>query len=113
MKKFSFIAIIFILTGVLAFSGYQLWQIYDRDARESTLHAQLLDYKPDPPAQATDAAAPRLNQNIVDLQAKYPDAVGWLSIPNTKIDYPFVQAKDNDFYLRRDIDGKYLYALRK
>jgi len=28
--------------------------------------------------------------------------VGWLTVNNTKIDYPVVQAKDNKFYLNRD-----------
>lgn len=32
------------------------------------------------------------------------DTVGWLSVKNTKIDYPVVQAKDNDFYLNHAFD---------
>jgi len=51
-----------------------------------------------------------INQNVVDLQAQYPDAVGWLAVPNTKIDYPFVQGGDNDYYLHRDINGDYALA---
>ncbi|HCS73519.1 MAG TPA: SrtB family sortase [Clostridiales bacterium] len=34
------------------------------------------------------------------------DVVGWISIPNTVIDYPVVQAEDNNFYLRRNIHGE-------
>mgnify|MGYP004630418685 FL=1 len=30
------------------------------------------------------------------------DTVGWLTVNNTKIDYPVVQATDNDYYLYRD-----------
>jgi sortase B len=55
-------------------------------------------YKPLP--DATD------NQSVIDLQATYPDAVGWLTVPNTKIDYPFVWYKNNDYYLRHNINGK-------
>lgn len=45
-----------------------------------------------------------INQSIIDMQNEINnDIVGWLTIPNTKIDYPFVIAKDNDFYLRRNI----------
>jgi len=44
------------------------------------------------------------NQSIVDLQYDVnTDIVGWLTIPNTRIDYPFVIAEDNDFYLQRNI----------
>ncbi len=30
------------------------------------------------------------------------DTVGWLTVNNTRIDYPIVKAKDNDYYLKRD-----------
>ena len=36
------------------------------------------------------------------LQEINKDTVGWLIVNNTRIDYPVVQAKDNDYYLRRD-----------
>lgn len=36
------------------------------------------------------------------LQEINKDTVGWLTVNNTRIDYPVVQAKDNDYYLRRD-----------
>ncbi|MBE6876421.1 MAG: class B sortase [Ruminococcus sp.] len=38
-------------------------------------------------------------------------AVGWIYIPDTNIDYPVVQAKDNDFYLHNGFDGQYNYEL--
>lgn len=31
------------------------------------------------------------------------DIVGWIRVPGTKIDYPVVQTKDNDYYLRRNL----------
>ncbi|MDO5416305.1 MAG: class B sortase [Lachnospiraceae bacterium] len=34
-----------------------------------------------------------------------PDVVGWITIPDTKIDYPILQAEDNETYLHTDIDG--------
>ena len=33
------------------------------------------------------------------------DTTGWITVNNTKIDYPVVQAKDNDYYLKRDYNG--------
>ncbi|UKI28952.1 MAG: hypothetical protein L6V78_00835 [Clostridium sp.] len=36
------------------------------------------------------------------LQEINKDTVGWLTVNNTRIDYPVVQAKDNDYYSRRD-----------
>lgn len=50
------------------------------------------------------------NASILQLREDYPDSVGWITVPGTDVDYPFVQGKDNSYYLRRGIDGKYLYA---
>lgn len=36
------------------------------------------------------------------LQEINKDTIGWLTVNNTRIDYPVVQAKDNDYYLKRD-----------
>lgn len=37
------------------------------------------------------------------------DAKAWIYLPGSEIDYPVVQGEDNDYYLHRDLDGKYLY----
>jgi sortase B len=34
------------------------------------------------------------------------EIVGWLQIDGTKVDYPVVQHKDNDYYLNTDVAGK-------
>ena len=39
------------------------------------------------------------------LYAQNPDTAGWLTIPDTGIDYVVVQGSDNDYYLRRDFYG--------
>ena len=35
-----------------------------------------------------------------------PDLVGWLEIPGTLINFPVVQGKDNEYYLKRDFNDK-------
>lgn len=35
-----------------------------------------------------------------------PDTVAWLRIPDTNIDYPVVQSKDNETYMSRDFYGE-------
>lgn len=52
--------------------------------------------------------APLQRQQSVDfteLQTDYPDIVGWIIADGTEIDYPVLQAKDNDYYLYRLYDG--------
>lgn len=39
-----------------------------------------------------------------------PDVVGWIFIPDTKINYPIVQGEDNAFYLKNTWEKKRNYA---
>ncbi len=41
-----------------------------------------------------------------DLYKKNEDLIGWIRIPDTKINYPVMQTKENmEYYLHRDFDG--------
>ena len=39
-----------------------------------------------------------------------PDVIGWIYCENTPINYPVLQSTDNDYYLRRMLNGKYNIA---
>lgn len=95
------------LSAVLIYSGYQVWKTNDEYENESRMHEKVLEYKPE---QESEKPSEAVNQSILDLQKTYPDVVGWLTIPNTGVDYPFVRCENNDYYLRRDLDGKYAFA---
>lgn len=61
----------------------------------------------------TPTAADRLpiiRKRLKRLESINDDIVGWVSIANTKIDYPVIQSKDNSYYLRRNIYGDYSRA---
>jgi len=130
MKKGAVIrgAVAAVLLGAIAFSGYHIWMIQNSYAAEADSHRQLLAYQPtsssgsiaeipssSPPDSSSSSCAPlpdsscapevEVNAKIADLQAQYPAAVGWLSVPGTKIDYPFAQTTDNAYYLERGLDG--------
>lgn len=47
-----------------------------------------------------------LEVDINALQNQNEEAVGWIQIPETKIDYPFVQHNDNIYYLNHSFDKK-------
>ena len=40
--------------------------------------------------------------SMQNIYAANSDTVGWISVPNTKVDYPVVQTTDNEFYLSHD-----------
>ncbi|MCL2654881.1 MAG: class B sortase [Coriobacteriia bacterium] len=114
-KNILFRIIALVLVVVIAYSGYQVWLIVDNNAKEANMHKQLLLYKPALSSGAEGVASlsapvPKVNPQIKGLQAKYPDAMGWLMVPGTNIDYPFARARDNDFYLHRDLNKRPLFA---
>jgi sortase B len=46
------------------------------------------------------------NDLFASLNELNPDIIGWLIIEGTAVDYPVVQGKDNDEYLRTDLYGE-------
>lgn len=60
--------------------------------------------------QAETQAVDRLSAELAsatglpELRERNPDAVAWLTVGGTRIDYPVVQAADNDFYLTHDFE---------
>ncbi len=44
----------------------------------------------------------QLNEDVASLLEINEDTVGWLKVNNTNVDYPVVQADDNDFYLKKN-----------
>lgn len=70
-------------------------------ARESRKVWVPVPVKEDPVMEllaATDLSA---------LREQNPDVVGWIHIPDTRIDYPILQGPDNDYYLNRNWLGQY------
>ncbi|QJD87036.1 class B sortase [Cohnella herbarum] len=107
--------------GVYAWDGYENKKTYEgiRDAYYEEPIVQGAAPKTNP---ATDQAKPisvavssaaakipanlEFNAKFADLVKLNEDIVGWVKIDETRIDYPVVQAEDNDFYLSNDVNRK-------
>jgi sortase B len=69
--------------------------------------------QPEPEQSAPTA---ELEDNPIDFEELWetaPNAVGWIKVPGTVIDYPVMRSTPKmaeDYYLHRDVDGEYLYA---
>lgn len=50
------------------------------------------------------------NIDIAKLKKRNKDVIGWIYVPDTNINYPILQGKTNNTYLRTNIDGKYSIA---
>ena len=48
---------------------------------------------------------------LADAAEINSSVVGWITIPDTHIDFPIAQGEDNDFYLHNGFDKKYNYEL--
>lgn len=60
----------------------------------------------------SDTLPDDVRQSLIEsaqaMNSAYPDAVGWLYIPDSAINYPIMQGGDNDFYLHHSYDGSSL-----
>ena len=133
MKRVIRAALILICTAVFFISGFNLIKISGGYLREAKVKDSLSSYRPSAPDDARLAAASErsdspaaqpagespqngnqpdepddiiVNQNIIDLRNDVNSGTaGWISIPGTHIDYPFVRTDDNEFYVSHDIYG--------
>lgn len=48
-----------------------------------------------------------INVDFNDLKKVNKDTVGWIQVTGTNINYPFVQTKDNNYYLSHSFDKSY------
>ncbi len=111
--------------GVLAFATYNLVAYVQESNQSTNLNESLIDKAvavKDPAPQSSDAVFPAEQESEADteqlpmktapvevdfevLLETNEDVVGWIYCEDTPINLPIVQAEDNDYYLRRLIDG--------
>ena len=109
-KHLRYLAALLLAIAVI-FSVYKANSLVDSYKAIGVAYADFAAFRPQT-AQKSDASPSGgiTNSGIVSLKEKNHDVLGWITIPHTAIDYPFVQAADNAYYLHRDLNGDYLYA---
>lgn len=96
-NKFLNVVIALVIFIVLTYSLLGLWDIYMiyKGANNSDL---IATYKP---------TGKDDELSFAELQKINSDVCGWLSIDDTKIDYPIVQGKTNMEYINKAVDGSF------
>lgn len=121
MRKAVTVILILLLSGILIFASYmaikevreyeEAEQLYEELQEEYVETKPTEDTEPDEtPEQTEPIEAAPITVDFTSLLEQNSDIVGWIYCPDTPINYPVVQAEDNDRYLRRDLNGKYLVS---
>ncbi len=115
MKFKAAFAVIFLLLCAAAYCGYRYY-------KEDILPKKQIDEAYDEATGLFGQIRPETRKSEVDTEEADDDllaaaeeinsrVVGWITIPDTHIDFPIAQADDNEFYLHNGFDGKYNYEL--
>lgn len=124
MKNRKFIKIInTVLIAVFVFAAFNIGKIYyDYNKADNTYKVIQDEYVATKDVESNSEATqgnedqppkeiePPIAIDFDALLDRNKDVVGWLYCPDTVINYPVVQGKNNDRYLRKDLDGKYLVS---
>ena len=112
-----------ICIGIFAFSVFKLGSIYfeyeeiDKETEETVeeyveqeivVEENKNNNKKEEVEDNTDwhAVAMSRKVNFDKLLAKNSDVVGWIYIPNTRIDEPLLRGETNDDYIKTNVNGK-------
>lgn len=102
-KLISIIAVVLIVFCLAAagFSAISLWQL-NQEYQAGELGYETIRQRK--LALAEDADAP--NQLFEALSKRYPGLAAWITVEDTPIDYPVMQAEDNETYLHITAEGQ-------
>lgn len=108
-KIYLAICIVFALIFIVSSAeiGITLYGYQQANKEYGELQNRYVIKNSDETEQDAEEPAP-INVDFEALMRENADIIGWLYCENTPINYPVVQAEDNDYYLRRDLHGEYL-----
>ncbi|MCR8743723.1 class B sortase [Romboutsia lituseburensis] len=89
-----------ILIGILLFSSYKILNKSIQYKKADKVYTQIKEIKKNITLNNNN----KTNKKALDLSSINSDYRGWININNTNIDYPILQAKDNEYYLKKDIN---------
>ena len=116
MKKILQNLIIIGCLFAFCFFAYKIYNYYKEEDKQKNLNDNLIEVavketeQEDSENEDDDKIKLPINVDFKVLKNQNQDIIAWLYSQDTPINYPIVQANDNDYYLRRLIDGTYNQA---
>ncbi|WP_459499199.1 class B sortase [Bacillus sp. C1] len=98
-----------VVFSIFVYSAYELGSMFMDyyENRKVMAEAQEIYQSSDMEKKADDG---KIRTQFQKLQKINPQIVGWITMDDTQINYPIVQAKDNDYYLYRNYKGEDMRA---
>jgi len=117
-RKFMLASCVCVALVCFGYLGHYYYEAYRSDAAYNELAAlkgQEKGEKESDTAQSitinyvdeTEIPVPDVLEEYKNLYNKNKGLIGWIKIADTNIDYPVMQAADNEYYLRRNFDQEY------
>ncbi|RXI97880.1 SrtB family sortase [Anaerobacillus alkaliphilus] len=114
----SRIVIIFCL-GIFLFSIYQIFDFLISSKKNQQIYAEIeTEFRSENNAWERIASSesndlelkattefPLILEQFIPLLELNKDTVGWITVPNSNVDYPVVQTNNNEFYLHHNFYG--------
>lgn len=89
------------LIGVIVWSGYTIYHNKVEDKKTEERYVSLQQKYTQVSSNKT--VRPQFKQ----LDAVNPDIIGWIHLDATTLNYPILQSKDNEDYLKKDFENQY------
>ena len=126
LNKIVFILLQILIILIFIYAGMKLISIFNDYKRASdeyeTLSEQVIEETPMETEEEEADKKEEKKQSVLDLpfdyevpeysvylpslKAQNPDTVGWIILPDSKINYPIVKSKDNTEYLTTTFEGQ-------
>lgn len=115
MKRILYDIVIILLIGVLAFSGWHLFQIWQSYHKGTSTYEKIRDEavtednstQEDTGESGAVPTNPPITVDWDKLRAVNSQVVGYIYDEGTQINYPVLQGDNNDQYLHHLMDGTY------
>lgn len=110
---FFIILLIYFLINIITWfidankTDEQIQKLQDIAQVEETDEIQVSDNLNNEETSRENISTKMMKVNFTELKKINPDVVGWIKVNGTNIDYPFVQASNNEFYLDHSFDKTY------